>query len=111
MSWEAMERGLGRFENITHAADRMDEFGLKRIVHLRSQPAHYHIDSVRIGCESYGPHVLRNFIARYHFTHRMSQVAEQQKLLRREIQRDAAALGALMPCVDFQIVDAQLAPT
>ena len=63
-----MERGSGRFENITHAADRMDQFGFKWIVHLCPQAAHYHIDYVRIGLESYVPHMLCNFIARYHFT-------------------------------------------
>src|SRR5207247_5096986 len=80
MSWEAMERGSGRFENITHAADRMNQFGLKRIVHLCPQAAHDHIDYVRIGFESYVPHMFCNFIAGYYFTHGMRQVCEYEKL-------------------------------
>src|SRR6266568_3245205 len=96
MSCEAMERGSGRFENITHAADRMDEFGLKRIVHLCPQAAHYHIDYVRVGFESDVPHVLCNFSARYNLTRRMRQVREQEKFFWREIQRNTAALGALI---------------
>src|SRR4029077_21171088 len=111
MSWEAIERGSGRFENITHAANCMDQFGLKRVVHLCPQAAHHHIDYVRIGFESYVPHMLCNFSARYHFTCRMRQVGEQEKFFRRKIQWNAAALGALMARIDFQIVDAQLAPS
>src|SRR5437016_1477248 len=106
-----MERDLGRFENITHAADRMDQFGLKRIIHLCPQAAHYHIDYIRIGFESYIPDVLCNFITRYNFARRMRQMGEQQKLLGAKIQRNAAALGALMAHIDFQIVDAQLVST
>src|SRR5882672_76117 len=111
MSWEAMERGSGRFENITHAANRMDQFGLKRIVHLCPQSAYDHIDYVRIGFESYVPHMLCNFVARYYFTHRMRQMSEQEKLFRRKIQWHATALGALMARINFQIGDAQLAST
>ena len=80
-----MERGLGRFKNITHAADGVDQFSLKRVVHLRPQAAHYHIDYVRIGFESYVPHMLCNFVARYYFTQRMGKVGEQEKLFRRKI--------------------------
>src|SRR5215813_2634259 len=93
-----MERGSGRFENITHAADRMDQFCLKRIVHLCPQPANYHIDDVRVGSKSDVPDVLCNFIARYYFADRTRQMSEQEKLFRRKVQRNAAALGALMTC-------------
>ena len=86
----------------------MDQFGLKRIVHLCPQAAHYHVDYVRIGFESYVPHMLCNFVARYYFTRRMRQMGEQEKLFRRKIQRNAAAFGALMARIDFQIIDAQL---
>src|SRR4030095_14798120 len=109
MSWEAMERGSGRLENITHAADRMDQFGLKRIVHLCSQATYHHIHYVRIGFESYLPHMFCDFIARYNFTRRMRQMSKQDKLLRRKIQRNPAALGALMAHIDFKVVDAQFA--
>src|SRR4030095_8857864 len=101
MSWEAMERGSGRFENITHAADRMDQFGLKRIVHLCPQATHDHIDYVRIGFESYVPHMLCNFIALAHSPGRMREVTQQDKLFRGEIQGDPATLGALMAHIDF----------
>src|SRR5213595_3314272 len=78
--------GSGRFENITHAADRMDQFGLKRIIHLCPQATHYHIDYIRVGFESYVPHVLCNFITRYNFARRVRQMGEQEKLLRAKIQ-------------------------
>ena len=74
----------------------MDQFGLKRIVHLCPQTAHDHVDYVRVGFESYVPHMLCNFVPRYNLTRRMRQMSEQEKLFRREIQRNTAALGALM---------------
>src|SRR5205823_762180 len=77
--------GSGRFENITHATDRMNQFGLKRIVHLCPQAAHDHIDYVRIGFESYVPHMFCNFIAGYYFTHGMRQVGEKEKLFGRKV--------------------------
>ena len=84
----------------------MDQFGLKRIVHLCPQAAHYHVDYVCIGFESYVPHMLCNFVARDHVTGRVHQMGEQEKLFRRKIQRNTAALGALMARIDFQIIDA-----
>ena len=45
MSWNAMERGLFKdddedalasFENVTDAANRVDEFRLERVVHFRA---------------------------------------------------------------------------
>ena len=40
------------FEDITNAINRVDKLGLKRIVPLRTQPAHDDIDNVSIGFES-----------------------------------------------------------
>src|SRR5215831_10827406 len=37
-------------------------------------------------------------------------MGEQEKLLRRKVQRNPGPLGALMARIDFQIVDAQLVP-
>src|SRR2546423_13502266 len=108
MSCEAMERDLGRFENITHAADRMDQFGLKRIIHLCPQAAHYHIDYISVGFESYVPHIFCNFITRYNFPRRIRQMGEQEKLLWTKIQQKPAAVSTLIAYIDFQIVDAQL---
>ena len=78
MSWEAMERGSGRFENITNTADCMDQFGLKRIVHLRPQAAHYHVDYVRIGFETYVAHNASAISSRYSDPARMRQMCEQE---------------------------------
>jgi hypothetical protein len=39
------------FEDITNAVNRVDKLGLKRIVPLRTQPAHDDIDNVSIGFE------------------------------------------------------------
>src|SRR5437867_12947937 len=100
MSCEAIERDLGRFENITHAADRMDQFGLKRIIHFCPQAAHYHIDYIDVGFEFYIPDVLCNFITRYNFALLTRQIGEQQKLLEAKIKRMTDALNALLAHID-----------
>jgi hypothetical protein len=41
----------------------MDQSGLERVIHFCPQTAHYHIDYVRVGFESYVPYMLGNFIA------------------------------------------------
>ena len=59
---------LVRFENITNAANGVDQLGLERIVHFRAQAADNNIDYVRVSFESYVPHLFCNLSARYHFT-------------------------------------------
>ena len=71
------------FEDITNAVNRVDKLGLKRIVPLRTQPAHDDIDNVSIGFESDVPHVFCNLNARRHFAGRTNQIREQQKFLMR----------------------------
>src|SRR2546422_3216877 len=95
-SCDAIERGLVRFENITHAADRVDEFGLERIVHLRPQAAHHDVNDIRIGLEPDVPYVFRDFSTRYNFTGRTNQMSEEKKLLRREIKLHAGT-NSLVP--------------
>src|SRR6266496_2000418 len=89
ISWEAMERGLTCFENITNAADGVDQLGLERIVHLCAQTAHNHIDHLRVSFESDFPHLFCNLIARNFFPGRTNQMREQEKFLRCEIERSA----------------------
>ena len=80
-----MERGLVRFEDITNAANSVDQLGLERIVHFRAQAADNNVDYVSVSLKSYIPHLFCNLSARYHFTRRANKMSEQQKFLRREI--------------------------
>jgi hypothetical protein len=96
------------FEDITKAVNRVDKLGLKRIVPVRTQPAHDDIDNVSIGFESDVPHVFCNLSARRHFAGRTNQIREQQKFLRREILPNAGARCLVPSHVDFQIIDAQM---
>src|SRR6266849_3870491 len=107
ISCDAIERGSVRFENITHAANRMDQLGLKRIVHLRPQAAHHHIHDIGIGFEPDIPYAFCDFSARYNFASRASQMSEEKELLWREIERHAGTNRLVPLHVDFQIVNAQ----
>src|SRR5437667_5125656 len=107
-SCDAIERGLVRFKNITYATDRVDQFGLERIVHLCPQAAHHHVHDIRIGLKSDVPYVLCDFSARYNFTCRTNQMSKEKKLLWREIKRHAGTNSLVSLHVDFQIVDAQM---
>ena len=76
---------LVRFEDITNAANGVDQLGLERIVHFRAQAADNNVDYVRVSFESYIPHLFCYLSPRYHFTRRANQMCEKQKFLRREI--------------------------
>src|SRR6266567_1455637 len=106
-SCDAIERGSVRLEDITHAADGMDQFGLERIVYLRPQAAHHHVHDIGIGLKSDVPYVFRNFSARYNFARRANQMNEEKKLLGREIERHAGTNRLVPSHINVQIVDAQ----
>src|SRR6266496_5846580 len=103
-----MERGLACFENITNAADGVDQFVPERIVHLCAQTAHNDIDHVRVSFESDVPDLFCNFSARYYFAGRANQMREQEKLLRCEIERNARTRCLVPSHIDLQIIDAQM---
>src|SRR6266511_4906558 len=101
MSWEAIERRSVRFENITNAADGVNQVDLKRIVHLCAQSAHNDINHVRVGFESDAPHLFCNLSTRYHFAGGADQMSEQEKFLRGEIERDSGASCLVSSHVDL----------
>src|SRR5437660_7408124 len=77
---------LVRFENITDAADGVDELDLEWVVHFRAQPAHNDVNHVRGSFESDFPHVFCNLSARHDFATRANQMSEHKKFLRRKIE-------------------------
>src|SRR5436305_14264265 len=60
----AMERGSVRFENITYAANGVDEFLLKWIIDFRAQTPNDDVNHVCVGIEIDPPNVLSDFLAR-----------------------------------------------
>src|SRR5436190_15549924 len=91
MSCEAIERGSVRFENIANTANRVDELRLKWVVYFRAQSAHHDVNHVSVSFESDSPHMLCNLSARDHVARRADQVCEQEKLLWRQVKRNARA--------------------
>src|SRR6266498_531013 len=105
-SCAAIERGSVRLEDITYAANRVNQFGLEWIVHLRPQAAHHDFHDIRISPEPDVPNVLGDFCARYDFTGGANQMSEKQKLFRRQVKRHAGTNRFVSLQVEVQIVDA-----
>ena len=67
------------FENITDAADGVNQFRLKGVVHLCAQPADNDIDNVGVGSsKSNVPDILCNFVTRYDFPDRANEMRERR---------------------------------
>src|SRR5438270_3039914 len=60
----AMERGSVRFEDITYAANGVDEFLLEWIVNFGAQSADDDVDNICVGIEIDAPDMLGDFLAR-----------------------------------------------
>src|SRR5947207_10689686 len=110
-SCAAMERGSIGFEDITYAANGVDEFFLKGIVHLCAQTPHDDINDVRVGIEIDAPNVFGDLFARNNFARGSRELRQKQEFFRREIESNSAAHRAMTAGVDLQIIDAQLAAT
>ena len=102
-----MDRGSGRFENITDTANRVNELGRKRIIHLRAQAAHDHVHDIGVGFEANVPNVLGDFAARDYFARRTSEMRQKEKLLWRQVQRNAGADRFVAFGINLKVVDAE----
>src|SRR5262249_8670990 len=100
-------RHLAWFENITDAADGLDQFVLEGIVDFCAQAAHNHVNHVRVGFESDVPHLFCNLSTRYHFARRTDEMSQQEKFFRCEIERKTGTRSLVPSHVDLQIIDAQ----
>src|SRR5207248_9064448 len=107
-SCEAIDRGSVGFENITGAANRVDQFGLERVVYLRPQSSHHHVYNIRVRLEIDVPDLLHDFRPRHHFTGKTSQMSQEKEFLGREIKRDAGTNRLMAARVDFEVFDPQL---
>src|SRR6186713_3030074 len=107
-SCEAIDRGLAGFENIPGATNRVDQFGLERIVHFRPQPPHHHVHNIRFGLEINVPDLLDYFSTRYDFTGKAGEMSQKKELLRCQIELHSSANGLVATRVDLKILYFQL---
>ena len=107
-SWEAIDRGSTGFENISGAANRVDEFYLERIIHLGPQSSHHHVHHIRVRLKVNVPDLLHDFRARNHVAGKTGQVSQEQKFLGGKIKRNTRPNRLVAARVDLQILDAQL---
>src|ERR1700759_4575971 len=98
-----MERGSVRLEDITNAANRMDEFLRKRVVQLCSQPADDDIDDICIGVEGHVPNLLDDFAPRNHFAGGTGKVSQEEEFFWSQIQGLSCAHRPLPGNVDLEI--------
>src|SRR5206468_12184496 len=82
-SCEVIDRGSAGCEDITGAANRVDQFGLEWIVHLRPQSSHHHVHNIRFRFEIDVPYLLHNFGARNDFPGKTSQMSQKKEFLGR----------------------------
>ncbi len=61
----ATSADLMRFENITDTADRVNQLGLERVIHLCAQSANHHVDDVSVSRKPHLPDLLCDFCARH----------------------------------------------
>src|SRR6266404_2820706 len=99
----AIERASVRFEDITYAANCVNELLLEWIIDFCAQSPDNDIHDIGIGIEVDVPYVLGDFFARNDLAGGASQLSQEQEFLRREIECDAAPGRAMAPGVDFQI--------
>ena len=78
-----------RFEDITDAADRVNQLRLERVVYFRAQPAYNYIDDVCISREPDAPDLLCDFGTRHHGADRTNQVRQEKKFLWRKVERNS----------------------
>src|SRR5687767_6511222 len=96
------------FEDIAHASNGLDQLLLVRIIDLRSQPPHVHVDDVGLAVEIHVPHLLGDQRARQDFAGVSRQQTQQREFLGCQIQSLAGAMRFVLAEVDHQIADYQL---
>src|SRR5260221_1402675 len=81
-----------RTEHETGAAHAVDHRRLLRLIHLATQPAHMHIDEIRVRDETIVPYLLEEHGAGHHLALAAYHVLEEPELARAQVD---AARGPL----------------
>jgi len=100
-------RELALFEDITNAAESMNQPAFEGIVHLRPQTAHVDINDIRAAVKVHVPHVFGDHGSREHFARSSSEEAQETKLLRSEVDPRTAAGHAVPKNIDLQVCDSK----
>src|SRR5438105_8835434 len=103
-----MERASVRFEDITYAANGVNELLLEWIIDFCTQTPDDDVDDIGVGVEVDVPYVFGDFFAGNNVASGASQLSQEQEFLRREIEGDAMPSRAMAPGIDLQIFDPQL---
>src|SRR5258707_15484275 len=80
-----------RTEHETGAAHAVDQRRLLRLIHLATQPAHMHIDEIRVRDETIVPYLLEEHGAGHHLALTAYHVLEEPELAREQVDAAGAA--------------------
>src|SRR3989442_15881490 len=94
-------------EDIPNTPDRVQKFPLKWAIDFFPQPAHEHVDDVRLRIEVVFPHVRQDHSLRDDLTGIAHQVLEQREFARPQIDRLAISRDAARQKIEYQILDRQ----
>src|SRR6267143_62335 len=91
-----------RTEHETGAAHAVDHRRLLRLIHLATQPAHMHIDEIRVRDETIVPYLLEEHGAGHHLALAAYHVLEEPELAREQIDAAVAALRRTLDEIELE---------
>ena len=107
-SWDAIDRGSVGFEDITGAANGVDQLFWIRVIHFGPQTPHHHVEDISAGLKIDPPDVAFDLLARDHLAGRAHEMREEKKFLGREMKRLPGPDRAMAMRIQFQVFDPQL---
>src|SRR6266498_5162121 len=99
--------GVSGAEDISYASDGVQQFFFKRTIDLLTQPAHEHIDDVRLRIERVFPHTRQNHRLGDDAPDVAHQVLEQREFARSKVEHLVAPGDAPGQQVEAQIFDSE----
>src|SRR5258707_2153433 len=91
-----------RTEHETGAAHAVDQRRLLRLIHLATQPAHMHIDEIRVRDETIVPYLLEEHRAGHHLALTAYHVLEEPELAREQVDAAASALRRTLDEIELE---------
>src|SRR5258708_1774326 len=91
-----------RTEHETGAAHAVDQRRLLRLIHFATQPAHMHIDEIRVRDETIVPCLLEEHSASHHLALTAYHVLEEPELAREQVDAAAAALRRTLDEIELE---------
>src|SRR5260370_34183701 len=91
-----------RTEHETGAAHAVDHLRLLRLIHLATQPAHVHIDEIRVRDETIVPYLLEEHRAGHHLALAAYHVLEEPKLAREQVDAAVSPLRRALGQIELE---------